>query len=263
MFLKKIFEDWRYAFGFITASILVVTVIFSIFLLVQAKNSFKDAPYTNTISVNGKGEVNAIPDIASFDFTVTEASESVESAQNISAEKINKAIDFLKQNGVEEKDIKSSNYSVYPKYEWIQGICTAFHCPPGRQNLVGYEVSQSINVKVRDTSKAGELLSGIGTLGISNVGGLSFTVDDFDSLKKEALDLAIKDARAKAEDLAKSLDVKLVKIISFNEENYYPYADGRGGFEGSAKSMDMAVAPNIPVGENVISSSVYVVYQIK
>ncbi|HMP85439.1 MAG TPA: SIMPL domain-containing protein, partial [Candidatus Paceibacterota bacterium] len=224
---KKILEDWKYAIGFLTFGFLLISIVFSILIIVNIKNSWNSGTY-NTISVNGKSEIKTVPNITNFDFTVSEVSESVELAQKNSAEKINKAINLLKEKGIEEKDIKSISYNINPKYEWIQGVCNVFGCQPSEQKLVGYEVSQTTNVKIRNTEKVGEILSGIGEIGIKNVGGLYFTVDNEEDIKKQALAEAIEDAKNKAQELSKKLGVKLIRIVSFGEENYYsPYPEGR------------------------------------
>jgi uncharacterized protein YggE len=123
-------------------------------------------------------------------------------------------------------------------------------------------VSQSVSVKVRTIADAGKFLSGIGELGATNISGLSFDFDGRDELIKEARDKAIAEARAEAQKLAKSLGVRLVRLVSYSEGGYpipyYAKAEvatfGRGG--------DGAV-PEIPVGEDKIISQVQLTYEIK
>lgn len=221
---------------------------------------------TNSITVSGEGEVFAVPDLATFSVTVRERDADVQSAQETATEKMNAIIAYLKGEGVEEKDIKTVDYSVYPQYEWIQdGVCSDRYCPPGRQELSGYEVAQTLSVKVRDTDKAGGLLSGVGELGVSEVSGISFTIDDEDALKAEAREQAIEEARGKAEELAAQLGVKLVRVVGFYEDSYgtpAPYY-ARGGIALDAAMSEKAVAPELPVGENKIQSSVNITYEIR
>lgn len=245
----------------------LVGLVLSAFLLTKIISEVKtfDDPeqgYYNSISVNAEGEVVAIPDIGTFNFSVSETAESVDVAQNNSAEKINPAINYLKENGVSENDIKTTSYNANPKYEWQQGFCNEFRCEPGEQILIGYEVSQAISVKVRETDKAGELLSGIGKFGISNISGLSFTTDDEESLKSEARSKAIANAKTQAEKIANDLGVKLGKVIGFYEESgdYPMYECYGGGDFMEAKTMAI---PEIPKGENIIKSRVSVTYVIE
>lgn len=225
---------------------------------------------SNTISVSGEGEVFAVPDTAEFSVSIQETAKDVKSAQDSATTKANAIIAYLKDAGVEEKDIKTADYSVSPQYEYSQSVCPAassgvVYCPPGKQTLTGYQVSQTLSVKVRDTDKAGDLLSGVGAKGASQVSGLSFTVDDQDALEAEARDKAIAQAEEKASVLAKSLGVHIVRVVGFSESGNYPvpyYAKAVGGAAYDSMSLQSA-APELPVGQNKITSSVSVTYEIR
>jgi hypothetical protein len=186
-------------------------------------------------------------------------------------QKINAITAYLKGAGVNEKDIKTIDYSVYPQYDYQNALCpqstsgAAIYCPPGRQVLKGYEVRQTTQVKVRDTAKAGDLLTGVGGKGATEVSGLTFTFDDPNAMQDEARNKAITDAKKKADVLAKQLGVRLVRVVSFNENGNYPspiYYDkavmtsGMGGAEP-------ARAPEISVGQNKVTSNVSVTYEIR
>ena len=214
----------------------------------------------NTITVPGTGEVVIKPDIATVSFGVSAENLDVSKAQTESATKMNGIIDLLKKKGVDEKDIKTTNYSIYPRYDYTQ--TSQIYPYNGKQVLAAYVVSQTVEVKIRDISKAGEILSGVGEFGVTDVSGLTFTVDNDQVVKDQARDLAIKDAQAQAKVLAKSLGVRLVKITSFSENGNYPImysmdkavATGMGGGN---------VAPQISTGENKITSNVNITYEIK
>ena len=246
----------------------------ALFLLFAAFGEMKSlrfigsgVPATNTITVSGEGEVFAVPDIAEFSATVREEGKNVKDAQTQATEKINDIYAYLKAEGIEEKDIRTADYSANPVYEWQRSACPAgSFCPDGKQVLIGYEVSQTLSVKVRDTEVAGDLLAGVGERGVSSVSGLNFTVDNEDDLIAEARDEAIADAKEKAATLAKSLGVSLVRIVGFSE-------DGRGspyfaktafGLGGAAEDAVMsAPAPEIPTGENKIVSNISLTYEIQ
>lgn len=263
----------------------VVAVLFLLaaFLLVITISSLKEfryigggVPVTNTITVQGEGEVFAVPDTATFTFSVVEERETVELAQEVATNKMNDIVKFLEDGGIDEKDVRTIGYNVYPKYEWQRGGATAlpaggyagaYYPPDGKQVIVGYEVSQTVQVKVRDTESAGKLISGVGSMGASNISGLAFTIDDEDALQAEARRKAIDDARAKARQLAADLDVRLIRVVSFGENGYYPYAnrtylaEGLGGATDAAiPAMEKAV---LPLGENRIVSNVSVTYEIR
>lgn len=250
-----------------TVVALLVGGLLSIFLAVKIVGEIvswenNDTYPSSTITVNGEGEVLAVPDIATFTFTVSQNENSVENAQEGATEIINKAIAFLKDNGVEDKDIKTTSYNVYPQYSQNRP-CTAFDCPPYNPEIIGYEVSQTTQVKVRQAEEAGRFLTELGKLGISNVSGLSFTTDDDDVYKEQAKDLAIKDAKEKAEKLAKELGVDLEDIVSFGEDQPYNYGDARAEGLGGAMTLEAKVsAPTISQGENSYTSRVWITYEI-
>lgn len=245
---------------------IITLVCLSLFLVVKTFGTLNDIDNTavqNTITVSGKGETFAVPDIATFTFSVVEEAKTFAEAQKKSTDKNNAAIKYLKNAGIADKDIKTENYSGNPKYEYNQVVCIKYPCPSS-QNLVGYEVSQTISVKVRNTDKAGEILSGVGALGVSNISGLTFTVDNDDVLKSEARSKAIEDARSKAERLVKDLDVRLGKVVSFSEDTGgYPYPV----YAMESKAVGMGggapATPTIATGENKITVNVTVTYKIR
>ena len=246
--------------------------LLALFLLAATIYAIKSVRYigsgvsaSNTISVSGDGEVFAVPDTATFSVTIQERAKDVATAQTAATQKNNDVIAYLREAGVEEKDIQTVEYNVNPQYEYTNGICTAGFCQPGTQKLVGFEVTQTLSVKVKDTDMAGELLSGVGSKGASSVSGLSFTIDDQDQLEADARDEAIADAKAKADELAASLGVSIVRVVGFSENAYQPYAYGRGGVAMDTMSVkaESAPSPELPVGQNKITSNVNITYEIR
>lgn len=219
----------------------------------------------NTINVSGYGEAFGAADIATFNFSVVSEKSTVAAAQTDATNKINAITKYLKDSGIEEKDIQTTDYSVNPQYDYQQIVCVSYPCPGGKQVLRGYQVRQSTTVKVRDTAKAGDLLTGVGGKGATEVSGLSFIFDDPNKLQTEARGKAIADAKQKADALAKQLGVTLVRVVSFNENGggyptplYYAKdaAVGMGGAEP-------ARAPEISIGQNKVTSNVSVTYEIR
>lgn len=245
-------------------------VMGSVFLLILSINQVRSGQYIgqaeryqNTINVNGEGEVFAIPDTAEFTYTVTEEAESVAEAQQSVTERANSITDFLQNNGVEETDLKTTSYNVNPRYEYQDR--SGFPRPPqGERSLVGYEVSQTTRVTVRDTSEVGGLLGGLGERDVSSVSDVSFTVEDKDGVRQEARSKAITDAQEKAEKLADQLGVQLGSVVNFNESTdqprlFYETADtARGGDAQSSVST-----PEVSPGENRITSRVNITYEIE
>ncbi len=279
--MKNYFEDKK---GVMFASSVAI-VLLAVFLFTQIITNLKsldtigETPNpTNIITVSGTADVSAPADTAEFSFTIIGDGKTVADAQAKANPISKKALDYLKAQGIADADVNNGGYNAYPQYGTTQVACPQVQtmmapanggsaiaypvCPPSQQVITGYEVSQTISVKVHDTSKAGTLLGGVGALGVSNISGLSFTIDKEDSLKNQARSQAIDKARAQAEELAKELHVSLGKITSFSEQGNYPgpimYAKNM-----MAGAADSASAPSIPTGSNKITSTVSISYEIR
>lgn len=251
----------------IAATIGVMAIIA---LAAYTYHTLKSARYIysgpTSITVTGEGEVFATPNVASFSFTVNARETEATAAQNKASETMAAVLAYLEEAGVEEKDVKTDYYNLSPRYEYPQTVCTVYGCPPAQEGrLIGYEVSQSVTVKVRDTEKAGEIISQVGSKGAQNVSSISFTIDDEDALMDEARQKAIENAKKKAEMLADSLGARIVRMNGYWEESPSPYYYGKGG----GVAMDMAVsavaprAAELPLGESTITSRVNISYEIR
>lgn len=237
-------------------------------LAAYANLAVKQARYSNwgptTINVRGEGEVLAKPDIGQFTFSVRAEGDDAAAAQESSATAMNDIIAYLTEAGVAENDIKTTNYYLSPKYTYPDRVCPAnMYCPPGEPVIDGYEVSQSVEVKVRNLDASGDLISGVGQHGATDISGLSFTIDDEDDLKAEAREQAIADAKEKAEKLADALGVRIVRMVSYYEEEMYPPYYGYGGDMAMERSAVAQAAPSMPTGENEITSTVNITYEIR
>jgi len=260
----------------LSKALLVLAIVLSLYFAVKFLAEFR---YYSTmrgenvsyITLSGHGEVQAVPDIANVYFTIRKEAKTVKEAQTAVAEVEAKALSFLKENKVEEKDIKTANASFNPKYEYryekSMMPCSQWGCPPnqGKNVIVGYEAYESITVKIRNTDEVGKIMQGLGTLGVEELNGPNFTIDNEDGLKAEARKLAIDDAREKGKTLAADLGVKIVRISSFNDSgNDYPYPmmyseDAMMG----GKAVSQSAPAQIPKGENTITSDVTIVYEIR
>ena len=252
-------------------ALLVFLIILSVYYAARALSEFKSYGVigdkeTSTITLSGHGEVNAVPDIANISFTISKDSKTAKDAQSQVAEIEKKALDLLKADKIADKDIKTTDASFYPKYEYKypSELCNQYGCPPaGRSVVVGYTSSESINVKVRNTDDAGKIIEELSALDISNLSGPDFSIDNQDGVKAEARKKAIDDAKTKATALAKDLGVHLGKITSFNESSVnYPvpmYAKDMT----SERAIGAAAPAQLPKGENTVSSDISITYEIK
>lgn len=249
-------------------AIVVVLALLAIFLgvkIVEGINDFgRSENGTNSITVSGTGKASIVPDIAQISFTVQETASTVAAAQDSATKRTNNALAAVKELGIDDKDVKTTGYQVYPQY--TSRPCPAgAYCADSGSQITGYQVSQSIEVKVRDTAKAGDVLQKLGTLGVQNISGPNFMVDDDGKVQLEAREEAIKDARERAELLAKQLGVRLGKVVSFSESGgaipYYAYGKGGEGFDMAVAQS--APAPTLPTGENETTVTVTITYEIR
>lgn len=214
-----------------------------------------------TFTVSGEGEVTAVPDIATVTFTVQETGKTVVEAQERVEAKIKAGIDALANLGVEEKDRRTMYYNVTPKYEYVSG--GGFATNP---RIIGYDVSQSVEAKVRNTDAAGDIIGALGAANITNISGPTFTIDDPAELQAEAKEKAVKQAREKAKETAKALGMRLGEVVQYSESQggYMPYArDAVMNQAAYGKGGALGPEVTLPTGENTIKVYVSITYTLE
>ncbi|MDO8686911.1 MAG: SIMPL domain-containing protein, partial [Candidatus Berkelbacteria bacterium] len=158
---------------FLTKTGVVLMIILSLYFFAKTASEVKnygnissDSPATNVISFEGKGEVSATPDLATVSLTIRETAKDVKTAQSKVTAKESSVLEFLDKSDIEKKDIKTENYSSYPKYDYgvpcYGGI--GIPCRQDAPKIIGYEVSEYVSVKIRDIENVGEVLQGIGSV---------------------------------------------------------------------------------------------------
>jgi uncharacterized protein YggE len=287
------FNAWR----------MVVTCGSALFLLLlvlalnQIRYLFEPGPAdpaaTNTITVSGTGSITAIPDIATFDFGVTETATTVATAQTAASAKINAAMSALTSANVATSDVQTISYDINPHYSTVNQPCVYNTvvpvpvsapasasagvssgsvssgvmvpvCPGQKTTLTGYDVSETIEVKVRNLSQAGTLFQTIGSLGVENVNDLQFSIDNVEAVQDQARSNAIADARTNADKLASELGVHLVRIVGFNDQSsggIVPIMYAENAMVSSAGAA--APAPAIPQGQQKVTDNVSVTYEVR
>lgn len=214
-----------------------------------------------TFTVSGEGEVAAVPDIATVTFTVQESGKTVAEAQELVEAKVKAGIDALANLGVEEKDRRTLYYNVNPKYEYTSGGGYATN-----PRIVGYDVSQSVEAKVRNTDAAGDVIGALGAANITNISGPTFTFDDPSKLQAQAKEKAVEQAREKAKATAKALGKRLGEVIQYSENQggYMPY--GRDAVMNQAafgKGGALGPEVTLPTGENTVKVYVSITYTLE
>lgn len=218
---------------------------------------------TRTFTVSGEGKEIAVPDVAELSFGIlTEGGPNLADLQRQNSEKSNRVIAYLKESGVDAKDITTQFYNISPRYQYYSCPVPvqdgrAEPCPPAE--IVGYTISQNVLVKVRDLNKTGDILAGVVERGANTVSGPSFTVDDPTELQNTARAAAIAEAKAKARAIARAGGFRLGKLVSLQEGFVVPkpiYLE-KGGFGGGG------AAPSIEPGSQEVQVTVTLVYEIR
>ncbi|MCX6781218.1 MAG: SIMPL domain-containing protein [Candidatus Magasanikbacteria bacterium] len=215
------------------------------------------APRTpHTITIAGTGKVTATPTIATTNVGLVTEKADVASAQTENTNKMNALISALKSLGIDSADIKTAQYQINPKYTYDQ---------KNGSTINGYSVTQSVEVKIRDLTKISAVLAKAGDAGANQVSGIQFTIDEPKNLEAQARELAVQDAKDKAEKLAATLGVRISRVVDFSEvtPNNMPgpvpmmYAKDAAGVGGGVP------APDVQSGSVEVHSDVAITYEIQ
>lgn len=211
--------------------------------------------YPREITISGEGRVFAVPDIALIQFGVVSEGTKIGDIVKENTEKMNSILKEIKDLGIEEKDIKTTTYSLSPRYEWTED---------GKRVFKGYTLTQEIRVKIRNFEKIGEALEKATEKGANLVGDLQFSIDDPEKVRQEARKEAIEKAKIKAVQLSQDSGLKLVKLVNIYEDyyprtlsdTYYKSLEGMGGGE-------IAAPPEIQPGEQEVTVTIYLTYRVR
>lgn len=240
--------------------ILIIWAYIIVFLGTMIRNNIRAYDYIGqadkterTLALEARGKVVTRPDIAATTIGMTSSGETVGQAQEANTKVMNNLISKLKALGVEDKDIKTTNYNIYPQYDYLEN--------EGRV-LKGYDVNQNVTIKIRDLDKVNAVIALAGEVGANNVGGLEFTIDDMEVYLTEARRDAMDKIIAKMNNLRDLIGIKFVDVVSYNE-----YSGGSGPYPiYETKALDYGIggaAPVIESGSTDVILNVSIVFEIK
>lgn len=237
--------------------ILMIVVIFAILMGTDLALKWGNSLYpSRSITVSADGKVTVSPDIAGLSFSVISEGNNPNQLEINNAQKITAAVDYIKSQGVDDKDIQTSSYNLSPKYVYDETT--------KRNYIDGYTMTQTTSVKVRDLNKVADILGGLSDKGVNQIGSVIFTVDDPDKYLDQARTDAFNKAAAKAKIMAKINRVRIVKVINFYESQGgpIPYYNNYGK-EGALGTQTVSVAPSISTGSSDLTVQVSVTYEIE
>lgn len=190
----------------------------------------------NVISVASREQVKVVPDMAEITYSVYSQASDAETCQTQNNTDLTKVIELLKNEGVEERSIQTSNYGMNPIYDWNSG-----------KSIVGYEMTTRVTVSDIPMEQVGELLSNSVDAGINSIDSVSYFSSQYDEAYEEALAKAVTAAREKAEVMAEAGGCKVGKIVTIQEYSdnqqvrYNGYAAKNSMAYAEAAAADMAV----------------------
>lgn len=207
---------------------------------------------TNLFAVTGEGKATAVPNTATIAFGVTKVAPTVLDAQNQTNTNVTAITTALKNLGIDTKDLKTTNYSVYPNYDYANG----------NGAIKNYTVSQDMELRMKPLEKANKALDTITGNGANIVGSIVFGFDDTlkKSLTQQAREQGIEEAKEKAQNLAKLAGMKLGRIIDVQEESNAP--EPMRYQSEAVKTLKMSdQQTTVTPGENTITSQVTLSYE--
>lgn len=210
-----------------------------------------------TIIVTGEGDAALVPDMAIVSLSVNKMAPTAGEALKANAEAMSAVIAALKKRGIEDRDLQTSGLSINPQYHYPDQNSEGQTAEP---TLIGYQVINSLSVRLRDVAKTGEVLDEAVTLGINQSAGITFLNSDTKAAEAEARKAAVKAARDKAEGLAEAAGVKLGRLVEMSEN-----LSGPQPMPMMADAMVMkSAAPSTPVavGESNVHVQVNMTFAI-
>jgi uncharacterized protein len=194
--------------GFIMKKLLLIIGIFLLLTSPAQSQQDKRRPRVPSITVNGEAMISAEPDQAQIDIGVVTQARSAPEASKENAERLSRVLTEVKKLLGKSDEVKTSGYSLTPNYRYPQG---------GKPEIVGYTASNTVRIKTNTLDLVGRLIDGAMQAGANNVNRLVFTLRDEQGAQLEALRQASAKAKSKAEAVAASLGLKILRIAAINE----------------------------------------------
>ena len=204
------------------------------------------------LSVSAQAEAKRVPDIALLSAGVVTQAADANAAMRANATEMTKVVAAIKAAGIAERDIQTSGVSLNPQYRYAENQ------PP---TITGYQANNNVNITVRDIGKVGKILDALVATGANQVNGPSFDVDDKESAFDEARRAAVEKAKGRAEMYAKTLGLRVRRIVSISEGS--GYGQPRPMPMMAMARMDKAEADTpISPGESTLSVNLDIVFEL-
>ena len=246
-------RKWRFIFSSVVMFIFLVGVSLASSYKVLAADDTANTTTARTINVTGDGEVDVVPDIAYLSLGVTTEKTTVGEAQTINSTAVNNIITAIEKQGVASQDIKTSNYTISPKYNYDDKT--------GNSTVVGYIVTSTLSVTVKNISSAGSIIDTAIANGSNDSNGISFGVSDYAKYYNTALTNAISNAKSKALVIAGCIDAKISTPTKVIENSSGVPVEYPVFYKSSLKNESTASSMSVEAGTYKIKANVNLVYE--
>ncbi len=211
---------------------------------------------TPTIVVTGQGETAVAPDMAILSLSVMREADTAREALDQANAAMREIVEAMRGEGVESRDLQTSGLSINPRYVYPQRN--------GEEGprIVGYQVSNTLTVRVRDIERVGEVLDLSVTLGVNQGGSIVLTNDDPAAALEDARSAAVENAKSKAETLAAAAGVRLGRVMSISEQTRGAYPRPMGVPQMAMRAVAEDASVPIEAGENTYHVNVDVSFEI-
>ena len=213
-------------------------------------------PREAVITVSGEGRASVAPDLAILSFSVVKDAKTAKEALDANNKAMADVLNALKTSGIADRDLQTSGFAVNPQYQYPDNSDGGNRQPV----LTGYQVANSLTIKVRDLAKLGEIIDQSVTLGVNQGGSIQFSNDKPEATITEARKSAVTDAVAKAKVLSEAAGVSIGRIIEISENSSRP--EPMPMMRTMAKEYAADAVP-IATGENSYNVTVNVTFAIK
>lgn len=253
---KQPYQSHTTAFVAMFFMILAITAVAIVSIVSNNNSSFVISSGTpEGLTVTATGIIDAIPDVAKVTFGITHKASTVSEVEDKINETFDDIDEALKEFRIKDADIKTSNYRIYPEYDYRSKD----------RRITGYTGTHQQTITIRDLDDVNKIVDAVTDAGANMISNVNFTVDDSDEWNSRAQAEAIKKAKAKAKLIADEAGINLGKILSIDQGNSYPQPYYRevsidSGFDGDG---DEEILPDIEPGSQELRATVTLVFEIK
>ncbi len=232
-------------------AVLLITAAAGLSGFVPAKAADEQAA-KRTINTSGSGKISASPDIAYISLGVVTEDKNAKTAQQNNAKAMDKIIALIKGAGIASDDIKTTNYSMYPKYNYVKDT--------GESSIIGYAVNNTVQVTVKDIAKAGNIIDIAASSGANVTNSISFGLSDYEKYYNEALKKAVTAAKNRAQTMAGALGITLKTPVTVTESGGSMPVYNYKSYEMAAADGGVASTP-VQAGTIEVTANVSMMYE--